>query len=246
MMRKVIKYQLWDLVKVCLLYMLILAALMLLGMVGNDGFAAEDGTSIVASCGMTGAVFAMIMGMCMFKEHFWMCLQNGISRRQYYLASAGTMAVLSVLLAAGELFILRLLTAIGPDGIRIDNMGSSLYSGWFAGRGLLAALAVNLVFTTCMNLAGFAVGYFLAELFYRSGKICRILIAAGLPVVLFVGLPYWSMQYPRMAQALLEKVTWVMGLNQNIPNPAMGTAVMAATALVFLLAGYPVIRRAEV
>ena len=49
-----------------------------------------------------------------------------------------------------------------------------------------------------------------------------------------------------MAQALLEKVTWVMGLNQNIPNPAMGTAVMAATALVFLLAGYPVIRRAEV
>lgn len=88
------------------------------------------------------------------------------------------------------------------------------------------------LFAMCLVLAAMMFGYFLAILFYRSGKAGRLCIAAGLPVFTFVVLPPLVVFYRNtpFMQGLWKFFRLILGLDNGNPFYLIGTCVV-----VFLL-----------
>ena len=169
------------------------------------------------------AVYVFVASLCSFKDNFGMSLQNGVSRRSTFLARLCTAGAMCAVMAVAD----ELVTILAPLPSRLmgiemgsmslmENLYFSAAGAWQAGAFLLHLCSA--AFGFFMLLAAAGLGYLITTLFYRLNKLGKILVGAGVPVLVFFGLP---------ALELLE---------QFISNGAVIKAVSGFFAVVFQFA----------
>lgn len=101
-MKKTLKYQLHDFKTSLLVYLSIyLTVAIVIGAFFIWTGSKPESASLNGSNSMdfSSTIFTFIMGLAIFKEHFWMVAQNGISRKTFFKSCMYCMLIINFILA---------------------------------------------------------------------------------------------------------------------------------------------------
>jgi hypothetical protein len=150
-------------------------------------------------------IFVFVLGLNAFRSPFGVFMQNGVSRKTCFtgffilagMTAVGMSAVDAVLAAAARLFM--------PYRPLIEQL--------YGDYGVLIALK-GFVWMTAVNLFSVSLGYLITVLYYKMEKPVKILVSAGLPVLLLIVLPIVDAQWTggRISRALGWLFEFVLGM----------------------------------
>lgn len=176
------------------------------------------------------AIFLFVSSIVFFVETLRFGLANGISRKTMLCTQALTILSISLVMSLIDLFnnwFFALTMGMGEPNLiaGIFNLNQYEYSFW--GESALVAILCNfgvgLVFATT--------GYFAATLNYRMGKLLRLVVYIGVPVILLVGLPVlWQIIPVNVQQTITTAFGNVLGwFGQSPYNPIL---IFAAVSII--------------
>lgn len=247
------KYQLVDHKKSVIIYYFVLLSLMLL-IITSFAVAVvqEDGTisgSAINGMDMATGIFLFVTGLCSFKEPFGMLIQNGISRKRIYLGRLYATITLAFGMAIIDTVIFLIFKSIANIS-KYTLYCSSLYEQLYRiHTNELSSVRLHvegfifdfLFYITCISL-----GYLITNVFYRVNATGKVLLGAGVPVLLFVIYPIidGTILNGRISMAIVKGFDFAFGLTKQQPGHMFITSILAF--ITFSGLGWLFVRRANI
>lgn len=147
---------------------------------------------------MATLVFLFVMGLCTFKETFFLFLQNGVSRKTLFAGKLLTFASIALILSAADTLlrlIIRGLMELAGSSANVLTFYASVY-GRNDASGPVPLQVKAFFFEFFLALFVMALGYFITVLFYRLNAKGKILVGAGVPILLLIALPLLDAYVP--------------------------------------------------
>lgn len=244
-MKKILRFQLKDLSYSYLVYALVM--MLLAGIPVFISFA-YDGASInINGNGSSGALFSLVAGIAIYKEHFQMAVQNSISRKCYFQSVVCVMVItgcVCTLIDSVSLFLsLRLGSNFSESSsVNAANIWKICYPGFFDRAGNAGA-AVSFLLSAFVAFILFAIGIMIAGVYCRMAKRYRTFYCVALPVFSFGVLPVVGAYFHKQLFKLADSFMDIMGMTSD--NPFLGLLVMTVTGFVLLFLSYRLLRRTE-
>lgn len=247
------KYQLADHKKSVIIYYFVLISLIIF-LFGSLAVAVvyEDGTisgSAVNGLDMATAIFLFVTGLCSFKESFGMLIQNGVSRKNIYLGRLFATITLAFGMAIIDTVIVMIFKFIGT--LSKDNFYcSTLYEQFYRlHANQLSSFQIHVVgfiFDFLLYLTCIALGYLITNIFYRVNATGKVLLGAGVPVVLFVIYPIFdaTVMNGKISMAMVKGLDFAFGLSKQQPSHMFITSIIAFIA--FSVLSYLFVRKANI
>lgn len=194
-------------------------------------------------------IFMFVMGCASFNEDFPMHLQNSVSRKTYFSAKILSVfcvsAIMTALYTAFTLavhFIFQFLIK-NAGVVEISSMFEQLY---FHGEGIFS---FSMYLWTALLIFAAAVfvnmlGMFISGVFYRTGKLMRILLAAGFPLLVIMILPLIDYTFfgGTLYAEIFKFIGNVFGIFEQEPWKALVS--FSVLTVVTTVAAWLVIRKA--
>lgn len=183
-------------------------------------------------------IFLLVLGLCSFKETFGLLSQNGMSRRSMFWGHITAAVSLSAVVTVLDKLVFLV--------FKLTSGGNIVYMGmmeWvYPGVGPFAPILWLYAFA--LNLAVLSIGWFITIVFYRLNKVGKVLVGAGVPVLLTVGLPWvnYFLLDNALSGVLAKFFDWALGLSAN--RPLMGFVSFLVTGVLFCLFSWLLVRRA--
>jgi len=239
-----IRYQLVsNRITVSIYYLIILAIYIFFTTV--TVFAGEGNMSSMGST----MVFIFVLGVTTFRETTEMMLQNGVSRKTMFIAHLFTGAIISAFMAVIDRILLlasrgildSLNEQVNVRGASTNTMFEALYSTQNSNAAI--QMFKEVCFDFFLTFAFFAIGYFIAIMFYRLNKLGKTLVGAGAPSILFIILPIinWAFPHLRIAENIINFIDSAFGLSAG--NPAMGMLTFTIIFVMFSAFAWLLLRR---
>ncbi len=127
-----------------------------------------------------------VVGIVLFFENLKMTVQNGISRRSYFISKILSILSVSAICSVINLAITEIFGALISDNNCIAEM---LYREYFAEAGYIAGIFTNLLWSFAMCVTASLAGCFIAASIYRMPKYARFVLFGCLWAVIVIGLP---------------------------------------------------------
>lgn len=242
-MKKTLKYQLHDLSTSLFVFLSIYLAVVIL--IGIAAIATGSGPEHSVQNGFnsmdfSSAIFCFIIGLAIFKEHFWMVAQNGISRKTFFKSCMYCMLIVNFILAIATNIFTMIFTEL--SGLHWSTMFGSLYTRF--NQNAIVTFLVSVIFIFVAYNLVFLSGYFTTILFYRASKIGKVIIAAGLPILFFFILPLSYGFIPEFWEVVFDIIFHITGMASG--NPAYGIVTFTVIAALFGAISYPLAKRVEI
>lgn len=248
-------YQILDLRWALLIYYFVIFCITLLAnfsvitMTSSLSIAGED-TIIMSGIMFSSCIFMFIVGLNSFTENFRFSLQNGVSRKTLFLTrlfTAGTTALFMGLLDQIFHSLINLVGKLSSSPLMSISLFQQLYpTAW---GNPVQGFFLSVIFGFCLLFLMANVGYAVVMLFYRVGKLGKVLVGAGVPALLIFGIPalkaldsmYFGERLRAFSNAVIQPV---MDFAFNTaPNCMISLLVLAA---LFALFDWLLLRRAIV
>ena len=194
-------------------------------------------------------LFLFVCGSNSFKENFRFFLQNGSSRKKLFDSQMLSMLVVAV----GMSVIDRGICVVGQGVASIS--GKSTYRGileivYSSHADKVGSMRMNLeslLFFTVAYATVFLVGYFITVASYRMNKVGTITASVGIPVFLFMGIPFLEVfvTHGAIVNAIGHAFRFAFGFD-NGGNPYFGLATCMIVAIVFAGLSWLLMRRATI
>lgn len=239
-MKKILRYQCKDLAKAIIIYYIVIALILSVAVFGIARMRDGDMNGI----GFSSEFFCFIVGLCMFREYFYLLMQNGKSRKKIFLGSFFTISILSLVMSVMDTLLLYIMDAIPVSNVQYMTLSSSLYYFYMTGANPFLRFVIDIIVTFLVALLFFSVGYLIAIAFYRSVKSVKVLIAVGLPLALAGGLPILLVAFPEVSDALLSFLCTIMGISSG--NPFIGILTLAIVCGLVNFFSWIAVRKAEI
>ena len=163
-MKKILKYQCFDLAKALVVYYLVIILIITLAIVGLNVTGGTERSGI----GFSSEFFCLIVGLCMFREYFYLFMQNGVSRKKIFAGACMCLVILSAVMSAMDVLALYILEALPAANVSYMTISSTLYSGLCEQcRSCFASVGGAGDFLPC-HVRLLVVGYLISICFYRS------------------------------------------------------------------------------
>lgn len=242
------KYHLSGYIKPLIIFYIVIYAIFAFMMISNFILREKGYTAGFGGIETSSIIFIFIAGLNSFKGPFYMLLVNGVSRKSMFSSYA-----ISILpMAAGMALIDTINHGIFSSFSYYNSLFSHLYKYRYANGG-------NLFGTTFqISMEGFLwmffiyammamIGFFITTLYYRMNRPLKLAVSIGVPVLLFVVLPYADMV---MFQGGLFKgigmfMAKALGLLDGF-NPYSAMLSCTIVFALFGLFGYLLMRRATI
>lgn len=233
-MKKVLKYQLSDLktsiiVFYGIYYVMIYIAYFMF-------FKASPGGTFYNGADFSSMIFNFVIGIAIFKEHFWMVCQNGVSRKTFFKSSICCMLSITAFMA----FITQISVLITQKNTFtfIKNIYPAFHTS------IAFEFVVNILFFMSLYTLCFMSGYFTAILYCLSGKIIKIVIISGLPILIFFLFPISLNFFAEFWKPVINVFLIITGLKSG--NPLLAILTLFIVTCILSLISYPLARRVEV
>lgn len=144
----------------------------------------------VVNMDSSSAIFIMVVGITSFNIILQFFLQSGVSRKTYFLSTLLTFLILAVAMSAADI-IIRSVADVVFNASNINNASfvGMAYGHWFAGKSQLFIYMTEFLLRWMVYLLFGMLGVFFGAFFYRLSKLMRVLVGAGVPVLLIIVLP---------------------------------------------------------
>lgn len=247
------KYQLVDHKKSVIIYYFVLLSLMLL-IITSFAVAVvqEDGTisgSAINGMDMATGIFLFVTGLCSFKEPFGMLIQNGISRKRIYLGrlyATITLAFGMAIIDTVILLIFKSMANISKYTLYCSSLYEQLYRIHTNELSSVRLHVEGFIFDFLFYITCISLGYLITNVFYRVNATGKVLLGAGVPVLLFVIYPIidGTILNGRISMAIVKGFDFAFGLTKQQPGHMFITSILAFIAFSGL--GWLFVRRANI
>lgn len=186
--KSALKYQISENKTALLLFYGILYALFLLVMVSNIFWRRYGAEITISGIEVATILFLFVSGLNSFKANFYMLMANGVSRKTIFKSFA-----VSALAVAAFMAIMSVITrAIFSLGLNYQSLFFQIYGDRYAGMtpGAIQPFLEGLLWMLLVYSTFFLMGYFITALYYRMGKSMKLIVSIGVPVLIFIILPY--------------------------------------------------------
>ncbi len=184
------KYQLSEMKRPVIIFYLIIYCIYIFMIVQWLTMKGEYGKW--SSSGMEAAtlIFLFVIGLNSFKSTFHLFLANGVSRRTMFESYIAALLPLAAGMAVIDSLNGLLLSLLGNYNSMFENMyffhyGDLIWPGRTASI-FFDGLVWMFFFYAFVAMAGF----FITTLYYRMNKPVKLLVSIGVPVFIFMILPY--------------------------------------------------------
>ena len=243
-LKPALRHQLREYLIGGLVFWLVNVAIIVLCFIGFLSFGpGDDGVISYNGCGVACAIFAFVYGITLPRQAVRLCAQMGVSRRTAFLSLLLTTILGSLCLAVASEVLLscsRLAARAIHAGEQFFGLFPLVYPDYSAGPSLHI---VPVLYTAAAMVALFAFGLFFTFLFWRLNKIGCIIAALAIPVIL-TGVPSLLTIFDQVFApviALFLKIGRAF-----LASPWIAMVLFLASALVFTLISWFLIRRANI
>lgn len=239
MIKKAVKYQLFEMKKTIMIYYGIMIAvyLVLMGISSKEG--GVSGTEV------TTAIFLFVVGLNSFTNSFKMFLQNGLSRKTLFYSYSISTAIVAVFMALVTSIVnivmniffnyeLLYFQIYGGGTIGNNNNGFVKFIGGFLWIAFLYMMAAML-------------GYFITTLYYRMNTKLKVFVSVGVPGFLLIGIPYIEYNWTngRITEGIFNFIVYVSGITNGY-NPYYFMVTSLVVLIILGTLSYHLIRKAVV
>ena len=251
-------YQILDLRWALLIYYFVILCLTLLANItivsfssaSSIGVVGDGKTMVMSSITGASAIFLFIVGLNSFTETFRFGLQNGVSRKTIFLSRMCTAVSTSLFMAVVDQIIHTMLSLslIRQANHQVSiSMFQQLYPN--TNGNPVQGFFLSVVFSFCLLLFISNVGYAIVMMFYRVGKLGKVLLGAGIPAALIFGIPaikafdtlYFGERLRAFGNAVISPIL-DFAFN-TVPNCMISLLLLAA---LFALFDWLLLRRATI
>lgn len=247
-------YQLNEYKRAIIVFYLVLTGVLLISSgslivsVNNSGAMMQFGGIEFAT-----VIFLFVGGLNSFKENFYMGIQNGITRKNIFISHLLEMLVIAGIMALIDQVIMLLgnWLAQSIDALIFAGILDVTYPGYALAHGGFLVTVTNLAFKFAIYLLAMSLGYLITQSYYKMNKFLKIMVSAGIPILLFLVLPILdTVLYDQgiitrtMASRLAEGFTIFMGINTG--NPWLGCVFVLLVAAILSGLSWLLIRNAVV
>jgi len=231
------KYQLTDRKRsIIVFYCVILILTIFLGVMSVN-FSSEG--SMLSGMETATAIFLFILGLCTFKEPFFMLLQNGVSRKTIFKSQLFvTITITFIMAVIDKIFFIvdKSFSSLSNSGYIYLSLYEQIYNMGLPFANTFSLHVKMFIFYFLMYLAIFAIGYLITLIFYRLNKYGRIAVGAGVPVGLFIILPIMDnfLFDSRISHAIGSFFDFALGITSHNPYAAMISFTVAFVILSLL------------
>lgn len=195
----------------------------------------------------TAFIYSFVVGIIMFAAPLRFGGTNGVSRKTIFLGNFCFSALLSIFMATCNMLMGAILKPL-MENINIHY--KELYTAFFMDGTGFSSVIAEWVLLVAFFMSCFTFGLLFGGGYYRSNKLGKILVAAGVPIALFVLLPVLISVLPAgirdgMVRGLLQTLNFVM---QSPYILAGGMLVFTAvsTGFIWLMMRHAPIKPVEV
>jgi hypothetical protein len=242
-MKYALKYQINEYKKPVITFYIVIYSIYILMTLSNLTRKNPDDYSNVGGMEMASMIFLFVAGLNCFKQNFRMLMQNGISRRSVFTSN-----VLGILPVAGLMALVDSINRIIFGQLAgYQSFFQMLYPGWHGGQmSFLQITLEGFVWMFFMYCMAAMAGYFITTLYYRMNKPVKLAVSIGVPVMLFVVLPYIDnvLSGLHIFKGIYQFTSWAFGFNTD--NPYMAVATCTVIFVVFGVLSWLLVRRAPI
>ncbi len=248
-MKKMLKYQITDLSKSYIVYFCVISALTIAGINFSMSVSSSDINVNFNGTGFSNVILTFVIGVCMYKEHYLMALQNGISRKTFYKSTLCVITLFSFICSIFDTILViaaKILSEKLFSSFQIINLIELIYSDFFNGKGRLTILSVNLIFTFTITVMSAALGILIAAVFCRIPKKYRTIYVIFLPIFFCSILPMSFVWFPGFYTRAGKIFLALLGLGDGVINPLTGCISTAAGFIILSACSYLFLRKTEI
>lgn len=221
------------------LIMVLVTAAFIIGAINIRVNVDGNSYSSFSGFGIAAAIFMFITGIVAVREDLRLFMQNGIGRRTAFAAQLMAAAVSAAVLAVMGEILLKISQGFIKD--KPNLVISDFYYIIFAEKNISRNLFVQSLESVAVYLAMFICAYmagvFISMMFYRLNKIWTVVVAVGVPVFIFIGLP---IIISRLDISLRRPVEFVLG------SPVIYIGFYFIIGLAIAFCSWLLLRRAPV
>lgn len=250
-LQKAIKYHLLDAKKAIIIFYAIIIVLSLffqiflnvLVMRGGESNG-EQGTFNVDT---SSIVFLVIMSIISMTATFQFFLQNGVSRRVFFLSSIFSKGMIAACMTVLDIAIPILSGMFFKEKMVNQGILDTLYMFWYAGEKTAAFYLDQTLLRFALYLFFVILASFIGALYYRMGKMMKILVSAGVPILFTIVLPVvdWQLTNGKIFGAIADFFLFISGF-KNGGNPYYLMISSLIGAVLFCIPTWLLVRRATI
>lgn len=183
------KYQLSGMKRPLIIYYIVIYALILLFLAQQLFWKNSNIRFVGSGHEMASVIFLFVCGLNSFKGTFQMFLANGVSRRTMFKSFAAMAAPVAALMALIDSLNYLLLSSFENYGSMFYQMYQNRYGAEQLGANA-QVLAEGLLWMFALYMFVLMLGFFITTIYYRMSKAIKLLVSIGVPVLVFMVLPY--------------------------------------------------------
>lgn len=181
-MRTAINYQLTGIKRPLMIFYIVIYSIYLLTIILVNIPLYGENVSFMGGMENSSMIFIFILGLNLFKESFYMFLQNSRSRKQLFVSTIATITV-----TAGAMSLIDNVNALIASSISPYQSAFLQYYGTSVSGS--AWVFTSFLWSTAIYAALGMIGYFITLGYYHMNKLAKILVSVGVPVFFFMILP---------------------------------------------------------
>jgi len=172
----------------------------------------------ISGMDMASLVFLFVFGITSFRENFYMLLQNGVSRKNMFLGTVGSILIISVFMTFVDVVLALLLNLVPETNFTTSTIFEQLYvAAQYSGSSELALYFHNFMWNSMMKFAFGCVGLFIGCGYYKMNGVQKTLVSCGIPVFFFLVIPLIDLIFPRfdVLTKLLDAIMFFFGFTDG-------------------------------
>ena len=228
--KKSLKYSILGTTRSVIVFYIIIGVVIFLSLIGMVTVTDGSSRSSINGMELSTAIFIFVLGLNSFKDKLFMLIQNGVSRKTFFLSSITSFVILCFFMSAIDLVISMLakFTVNFSEQVSYSSFFESLYSQKIVGMSAVALNLESFLWNLCLYLAMATAGFFITISYYRMNKSMKVLVSVGVPVGLFVVLPVVDqIVNGKITLVTIRALDFAIGISLQNPFHAMGTFLLA-------------------
>ncbi|MDL2292455.1 hypothetical protein LJC17_02565 [Acholeplasma sp. OttesenSCG-928-E16] len=195
------------------------------------GIFADSNEAKAGSYDIVAISWIAIIGVAFFKSTFTFSIQNGLSRKTYFITSLLISLLTSFAWSLLTVSIEYLADAIGSPIIIFAFMYKMDFISMF-------------IWTFGALTFAFTFGWFIRMVLYRTSKRGKLIILGSILLAALIILFVTLLTKVNLGGALGTLFSYCLGLKMKIPNPYIAFSFFIGLSLIFSIGNYLLIRKA--
>lgn len=241
--KSMVKYSLSTFMPACIIYCSIIFVFITFFMLLS--IFTGDSVGMIGGIDSISVIFLVIVGITGYRESLAMAIQNGVSRKTYFLGTALYFLIFAVICSAGD----TVLTLIGNfyesqrKNLMFDSTFEQLFKSGMDDTGsVIADYFKQFAMGFTFNFMALAGGLLISAVFYRVNKVMRFVIPVAIYVIGFFAFPF--VDYTLFDSFITKKLAVFMRFVMESFGHLSVTLFIGGVAL--LAVSYLFIRRVQI